>query len=103
MSTAATPLPYTVYVDDNYHYQDEEHRYRLGEFASIDEAVAACKRVVDEYLQGDMELDMSADDLYTRYVHFGEDPFIVGADGVPFSAWSLSRAGAARTRGDRPG
>lgn len=90
-TTAAAPLPYTVYVDDNYHYQDEEHRHKLGEFASVDEAVAACKRIVDEYLQGAMEPGKSADDLYSSYVHFGENPFIAGADGVPFSAWSYAK------------
>jgi hypothetical protein len=24
--------PYTVYVDDNFHYMDESERYKLGDF-----------------------------------------------------------------------
>ena len=31
---------YSVYVDDNYHYQDESERYKLGDFATLDEAIA---------------------------------------------------------------
>ena len=32
---------YTVYVDDNYHYMDLEERYKLGDFITLDEAIAA--------------------------------------------------------------
>ena len=43
-------VKYTVFVDDNFHMGDEEERYRLGEYDSCEEAVAACKMIVDEFL-----------------------------------------------------
>jgi len=39
---------YTVLVNDNFHYMDESERYELGSFETLDEAIAACKKVVDE-------------------------------------------------------
>ncbi len=42
---------YTVYVDDNFHYQDEGARYTLGDFPTLEEAVTACKNVVDLFLE----------------------------------------------------
>lgn len=41
-------MAYTVFVDENGRYRDESARYQHGVFASYDEAVAACHRVVDE-------------------------------------------------------
>ena len=42
---------YTVMVDENFHYMDEEHRYKYGEFSTYEKAVAACKKIVDEELR----------------------------------------------------
>ena len=42
---------YQVFVDDNYHYMDEDERYKHGDFATFEEALTACKTIVDEYLQ----------------------------------------------------
>jgi hypothetical protein len=41
---------YKVIVDDNFHYMDESERYEHGVFATAEEAIAACKRIVDEDL-----------------------------------------------------
>jgi hypothetical protein len=38
---------YKIMVDDNFHYMDDEDRYELGIFSTIEEAIAACKRIVD--------------------------------------------------------
>jgi len=97
----AEPLPpsapsrkttYTVQVDDNFHYMDERERYTLGEYATWEEAVAAAKKVVDDYL--DSSSESGGKELYDSYVSFGEDPFIVG--GPPeeqrtFSAWDYAK------------
>jgi len=40
---------YTVFVDDNFHYMDESERYKLGDFPDCASAVAACKKIVDEF------------------------------------------------------
>ena len=86
---------YKVFIDDNYHYMDESHRYEHGTFETADEAIAACRKIVDSILEENHIPGMSAPELYLRYTHFGEDPFIVTIDraapDVAFSAWSYAK------------
>jgi len=60
-------MTYKVFVDDNYHYMDEDYRYELGTYASYDEAVQASKKIVDEF-------------LIENKSTYGEDPFIVSKE-----------------------
>ena len=85
---------FEVFVDDNYHYMDPDERQTLGVFASAEEALAAAKSLVDGSLNEIFEPGMSARELYSRYEHFGDDPFIVGggAERVSFSAWEYAQA-----------
>ena len=71
---------YTVYVDDNFHYMDESERYKKGDFATLDEAIAACKQMVDEFLKDETDHDATAAERYAQYTGFGPDPFIVTDD-----------------------
>jgi hypothetical protein len=84
---------YTVYVDDNFHYQDEGARYTLGDFPTLEEAVTACKNVVDLFLE--TSGDGTAAERYEKYTSFGPDPFVMTDDSnagkVPFSAWDYAR------------
>ncbi len=86
---------YSVHVDDNFHYQDEGARYKLGDFATLGDAVAACKKVVDGFLEKETSSDGTAAEQYERYTGFGPDPFIMtddpNAGKVPFSAWDYAR------------
>ena len=83
---------YEVYVDDNFHYMDKSERYKLGDFETCEEAVAACKKIVDEFLEKGYQKGMSFKELYEGYIGFGEDPFIVSDDKKCFfSAWSYAR------------
>jgi hypothetical protein len=86
---------YSVYVDDNFHYQDEGARYKLGDFATLDDAIAACKKVVDEFLRSETPSDRPAEERYEQYTGFGPDPFIMtddpNAGRPPFSAWTYAR------------
>jgi hypothetical protein len=84
-------MNYKVIVDDNFHYQDETERVTYGEFETLGAAVEACKKIVDQYLASANKHGMSAEALYSNYVAFGEDPWISGADGVPFSAWGYAK------------
>jgi hypothetical protein len=80
-------MKYRVFVDDNFHYMDESERYHLGDFDSLEAAVAACKRMVDEFLTSNHRPGMSSGELLTQYAFFGEDPFVDAGDGiVHFSA-----------------
>ena len=83
---------YKVLVDDNFHYMDESERYTLGDFTSYEEAEAACRRIVDEFLLGAYEPGMEAQALCALYTMFGDDPFISTADRArTFSAWDYAR------------
>ena len=80
-------MRYRVYVDDNFHYMDKSERYKLGEFDTLEAAVAACTKLVDEFLVSNYRPGMTAGELMEQYAFFGEDPFILAGDGtVPFSA-----------------
>jgi hypothetical protein len=83
---------YEVLVDDNFHYMDEEYRYKLGEFRDCQGAIAACKKIVDEFLLANYRPGMASGELWQQYSFFGEDPFISTTDGnCRFSAWSYAR------------
>ena len=83
---------YVVYVDDNFHSGDEEERYRLGEFETKEEALAACKQKVDEYFERIERGKYSFKELWEGYMLYGEDPFISNDDDKErFSAWQYAR------------
>ena len=83
---------YSVYVDDNFHYTDEGERYKLGTFETCEEAVAACMKIVDEFLEEGYNDGKSLNQLIEEYVFYGEDPFIVSSDKTcHFSARDYAR------------
>ncbi len=69
-------VSYEVFVDDNFHYMDEDERYSSGEFQTYSEALRHAKRIVDKSLRDLHETGKSADDLIASYVSFGQDPWI---------------------------
>ena len=88
-----TVAGYKVLIDDNYHFTDESERIQHGVFDTADEAIAACKLIVDECL--DEQPGMSATALYEQYQGFGDDPFIMPVDSndapAAFSAWEYAK------------
>jgi hypothetical protein len=96
-----TDSTWTVYVDDNFHYMDEDERYCLGTFNSLDEAVAACRKIVDQFLQDNSA--ETAEELYQSYVMFGEDPWIAGQhSGSDVPAFSARKYAQERCKKLRP-
>jgi hypothetical protein len=86
--------PYKVMVDDNFHYMDEDERREYGNFPSAEDAVAACRKLVDESLMHEYREGATAEQLYDRYVSFGDDPFVVAPEGaakLEFSARDYAR------------
>lgn len=80
---------YSVYVDDNFHYMDESERYHLGDFANHAAAVAACKKMVDDYLASAYKPGMTIGELLGSDTSFGDDPWIkpkLCDSSPPFSA-----------------
>lgn len=92
-------MAFRVMVDDHFNYMDPEERYCSGEFADVDEAIARCREIVDDYLEATLTTatggPMTAAALWDSYTSFGEDPFIITTAGEPdvgFSAWDYARA-----------
>ena len=85
--------PFTVFVDDNFHYQDASERFEHGSYATYEEAIAACKLIVDEYFPVENKEGKSFDELFEGYTSFGEDPFIdpVPSENERFSAWKYAK------------
>jgi hypothetical protein len=92
----SAPVPrYKVMVDDNFHYMGSEERREHGTYETVEEAIAACREIVDRSLKAGYEPGIPAEVLYDGYVSFGDDPFIVMLDGTDdnakFSAWSYAK------------
>jgi hypothetical protein len=85
---------YKVLVNDNAHYMDITEVSAHGTFASADEAVAACKRIVDDDLTSMCGPATTPAELYQLYVAWGPDPFAIPTNpddpAVEFSAWSYA-------------
>jgi hypothetical protein len=56
---------------------DESEQDDHGVFANADEAIAACKEIVDDDLNAMWKPGTTAKELYKLYVAFGPDPFVV--------------------------
>ena len=79
---------YEVYVDDNYHFMDEDERTSYGQFETLDEAIAKCRAIVDASLRHLCKPGMSVRDLFDAYCAFGDDPWVKGG---AFNAWHYAR------------
>ena len=86
---------FRVLINDNAHYMDESERSDDGVFANADEAIAACKAIVDDELNTMWNPGTTATELYELYIAFGPDPFVVPLDpndpDVEFSAWTYAK------------
>ncbi len=59
-------LPWAVFVDDNFHYMDEDSRVTRGRFATLEEAVAACMEITRASLK----------ECGEGWSQYGDDPWI---------------------------
>jgi len=88
-------MPFTVYIDDNYAFMDEDRRLTLGVFETYQGAVAAARKLVDNFLLENYKPGMTAEALYQGYTGFGDDPFIIGEGpgkgSEKFSAWDYAK------------
>ncbi len=88
---------YKVISYDNFHMYHEEDDFPSdrGVFSTWDEAVSECKKIVDEQLYGwcKYQPGISADELFSMYAGFGEDPVIRAAEKTnkSFSGWDYAR------------
>ena len=73
---------------------EEDERWEYGTFATAEEAIVACRKLMDDSLAEEYRPGMAATQLYDRYTSFGEEPFVVapsGAAKVDFSARDYAR------------
>jgi hypothetical protein len=86
-------MPFKVIVADNYHYMDESENYELGSFDTLEGAINASMRIVDEYLESAYKQGIPTHELFKSYLMFGEDPYILSSEveGVLFSARDYAR------------
>jgi hypothetical protein len=83
---------YKVMVDDNFHHMENGEQYLYAELSSCAEAVAACKKIVDDFLVPEHKPGMTAEELWAIYSAFGDDAFIVSEDTqCRFSGWQYAR------------
>jgi hypothetical protein len=89
------PMPFRVIVAENSHYMDEKEHWEAGTFATLEEAVAKAKQIVDTSLDEALAAGGSEKEFYEHYVRWGDDPFIRvidgQQDGVNFSAWDYAK------------
>ena len=88
-------MTYKALVDDNFHFLDESERYEFGEFPTLEAALEASRRIVDQDLVHIYQPGMTAQQLFEGYKMGGEDPFIVsstrGNTVGHFSAWDYAK------------
>jgi ATP-dependent exoDNAse (exonuclease V) alpha subunit len=71
---------------------DKDERYKYGEFDTKEEAIACCKKIVDEFFEPHKTSKLSYQELWSGYTTYGEDPFIVTEDkSFFFSAWDYAK------------
>ena len=83
---------FEVYIEENSHFDDEGGRIKIGEFENSDDALARCRKIVDDFLTSNHKDEMTADELYQLYAMFGEDAFIVGEPSPYFSARQYAKS-----------
>jgi hypothetical protein len=88
-------MTYSVMTDDNFHFMNEAERCTSGTSGTIEEAIAACRKIVDRFLEHLLKPGMTAEALYDDYRDFGEDPFVPGVPPSKFSAWDYAKERAA--------
>jgi len=91
VKTTENETGYTVMVDDNFHFMDEDERWTAGTYGSLREALDKCLQMVGQDLQQGYRSDITATDLYENYTAMGDDPFITGPMRTVFSAWNYAK------------
>ncbi len=71
---------YTVFAYSSFHLMGDAEKYRLGEFGDCASAVAACKRIVDDFLLSIRERASSPETLLEEYESSGPEPYIESDD-----------------------
>jgi len=86
-------------------YRDVDNQLRrVGEYGTLEEAIAASKRTIDEFLLREFKAGVAAGELFAQYQNFGEVPCVFRDDGqtmsIPgFNHWQYAQARCAEICG----
>lgn len=86
-------MSFKVLYDENGAFMDEEARSTHGIFATPEEAIAACRRIVDADLEEVAGAGDTPTSILSSWQAWWRDPFIVALDtepAPPFSAWTYA-------------
>ena len=82
-------MSYRVSAAENSHYMDEDERRTVGLYEGIDEALAACRYIIDRSLRELHDAGMEATELFRLWGVMGEDAWVVPLrDGLPKAEFS---------------
>ena len=87
-------MNYYLRTYDNYHFRNESEAFNEGNFETYEEALAAAKIIVDDFLLQNSEKGMKPENLLFQWMMFGEAPEILpkGKSGIEhFSAGSYAK------------
>lgn len=81
-----------VYVDDNAHYMDDQFSRLHAVYDTYEEAIRACRFIVEESVRELFNYDNTAEENFTQYQLYGESPwFDPQGEGESFSAQVYAR------------
>lgn len=86
---------YRIFVGDNFHAHDDDEVDDGGSYSTQEEAVAAAKLIVDKSLRWERKKSNNPDDpdeLFDRYMDFGDSPVIRPETNPTFSAWKYAES-----------
>ena len=90
-------MAYLVEGVVNYLKPDSEVR-RIGEFETVEEAIATAQKIVDEFLSDSFKPGMDAQSLFSLYKKEGEYPFIFRDDDMTVNVPEFEHSHYARNR-----
>ena len=82
----------------NKNLEPKEQVRRIGEYETVEEAIATAKRTIDEFLRREFKPGMDSKALFSLYQDKGEYPFIFRTEDRTISVRGYSHAQYAMTR-----
>jgi len=79
------------------HFEPEQEVRRIGEYETLEEAIAVAKKTIEQSLRGEFKRGMSARKLYALYEERGEHMFIFQDEAGTFNVPGFDHADYART------
>ena len=75
--------PFSVNVYSDFRGSKPSPWVSIGEFDNLDDAIEACKKVVDDFLQSPINAFIGCERLETAFLSYGDVPVIKGAENLP--------------------